>query len=357
MSIFLLDYGPILIGCSVTLLVLATLVAFSLPGRSNPYSSIILVGTALWSLFHGLEIGAADQGLKELWSDLQYLGLGLLPFSWVAFTARVAGDRKPRLVARLWPYLLFTAFEVLAAATNRWTGALFGYSGIQGMGQQADKHRGWAFWLCTALLLFSMGRGSLTLFRASRNEGLDGSGRRRARLFLLVVILPLLLGILDVLNIRPIPGYNFAPLSLSVSIIILGYGLFFLRLLSPIPLAHRALIDGMKDPVIVVDERRWAVYRNAAAAAIARSGEWSRHGAPLDRFLPEISTPEDIADGSVLRIGEREYEVRSSPVTKKDGAVTVRLFVLRDVTASRAERERLEEIVRGRAVQLRDANL
>jgi two-component sensor histidine kinase len=356
-SVIWLDYGPILIGCSAVLLVLALIVAGSIPGRTNPYSLALLVGAALWSLFTGLEIGAAGPRAKEIWSDLQFLGLALVPVSWVAFCARVAGDRKPRLLLRFWPFLLASLFQAIIALTNRWTSFLFSYSELPGTGPQANKHEEWAFWLCIAALVLSFARGALSLYRADINNGLDRWGRRRVRLFFAVIMIPLVIGILDAADIRPVPGYNLGPLSLVLSIIVLGYGFAFLRLISPVPLAHRALIDDMKDPVVIVDERNWAVYRNAAAAAIASSDGWGRHGLPLERFIPEIAAADEIADGSIVRIGGREYEVRTNPVTRRGGAVFVKLFVLRDVTASRAERERLEELVRGRAVQLRDANL
>jgi hypothetical protein len=58
------------------------------------------------------------------------------------------------------------------------------------------------------------------------------------------------------LGLDPIPRYDLSPALMSVSGIIVAWGLFYYRLFDLAPVARATVIDGMDDGVIVLDAQQ-----------------------------------------------------------------------------------------------------
>ncbi|HZD75239.1 MAG TPA: histidine kinase N-terminal 7TM domain-containing protein, partial [Actinomycetota bacterium] len=65
---------------------------------------VMLLAALEWSVAYALELSVGDPGARQLWGDLKYLGICLLPPAWLAFVFHYLG--RPRWPARLLGALL-----------------------------------------------------------------------------------------------------------------------------------------------------------------------------------------------------------------------------------------------------------
>jgi len=89
--------------------------------------------------------------------------------------------------------------------------------------------------------------------------------RRQAWLLLFATSLPLLGSALMVFDLNPFLYLDLTPLSFTISVLLLTWGLYRLRVGDILPVARDAVIESMYDGVIVLDGQNRIVDMNAAA--------------------------------------------------------------------------------------------
>jgi PAS domain S-box-containing protein len=119
-----------------------------------------------------------------------------------------------------------------------------------------------------------------------------------------------------------------------------------------VPVAREAVIEGMRDSVIVLDTQNRIVDLNPVARRLIGRSAAGLIGQPVEQVWPDwgqIEHPGGGAEaGKEVALGkgdgQRIYDVRISPLVDWSGHITSRVVVLRDVT----ERKRAEAALRER---------
>jgi PAS domain-containing protein len=78
-------------------------------------------------------------------------------------------------------------------------------------------------------------------------------------------LLPLVGNLLHLVGAVPVPGLDLGPFAFAVSCFVMAVGLFRYRLLDLAPVARRAILESMREGIIVVDDRERVVEINPAA--------------------------------------------------------------------------------------------
>jgi PAS domain S-box-containing protein len=149
---------------------------------------------------------------------------------------------------------------------------------------------------------------------------------------------------------NPTPGLDWTPLAFTVTGLLLAIAIIRYGLLSLLPVARIALVEGMSDGMIVVDiEGRVVDINQSALAFLGRPGKVPIGRKLTDEFpllAPDLDLPAETAGTQVEievtdKAETRYLEAEVSPFYTGQTAIGGFVIILRDVSARKlADRER-----------------
>ncbi len=347
---------------------------------------IMIQSATVWSLGYAFELAADDLATKLFWAKFQYLGIVTIPVALLAFALQYTNQDKwltPRRVALLTVIPLITVVSVWTNESHHliWEETKLGSSDpfpllVLTYGPWFWVNLGYAYVLLflTTIQLISMFRSSPQLYR------------RQTGVILLGLSLPWIANGIYLLRLGPIPQLDLTPFAYILSGIAFALGLFRFKLLDIVPVARRAIVEGMSDGVIVFDPQGRIVDINAAAQRIIGRTAAETIGQPAaeifadqaelfeqyrdvaeahseitlwsdptgSKFATESHSPEDVI---------RNFELHISSLTDRSGRFVARVVVLHDITARKQAETRLlasyeeaERLVQERTWELAQTN-
>ncbi len=322
-----------------------------------PQLSLLMVAVAIYASMSAFEVAAMTEEGKEFWMRLEYFGIAATPPLFLAFTAAYTGWRgwlaRP-LQVFAWVVSIITFFMVW---TNQWHGLHWRELSLDPMTGLLLYDRGPFFpiWVGGAYIVVLAGT-ILLLRSAFQNRRLF---QVQSVLLVIATLCPWIGNTLYLSGANPISGLDWTPIAFTLTGILLGVGIFRFGLLSLRPVARTALIENLREGMVVVDLGGRIVDANPAALSYLRfrgrvpiGQEWHTAFPILRDGLVQLPT----AGGKSVEIetaaGEEPVwlEADVSPFETGQGQTGGHLIVLRDVTTRRAaesERERLIADLRG----------
>ncbi|CAN5719985.1 hypothetical protein BH24ACT20_BH24ACT20_13980 [soil metagenome] len=246
--------------------------------------TVFLLALALWSVGAGLGISAAGLPAKVLWGRLEYLGIVAVPPAWLVFVLQYTGRQRwltPTRGALLYgvPLVTWVLFWTNGAHGLMW-GEVRLDDALPFPSLEVVEYGAW-FWIHSAysyaLMFVSAALLVSTLLRRSRLY------RVQSAVFLGALLIPLSANAWYIFGFSPIPDLDPTPFAFSISGVLTVWGLFRFRLLDLIPVARGAVIEGMRDGVIVADRYDRIVDLNPAAQEILGYPPSKAVGQDLDK--------------------------------------------------------------------------
>ena len=319
--------------------------------QASAFVALMAAG-AVWAAGYACELAVPDPAAKVAWLKLEYVGIVAVPVAWLAFALDYTGQRH-RLTPRLLTLLsVVPVATLLLAVTNEAHGLVWRDIALDTAGPfpALRIERGPMYWVNVAHAYLALAAGSALLaaavLRAPRRD------RLAAGVLLLGVAGPWLANALYLTGAWPIPTLDPTPLAFAAGGLAFAWGLFRFRSLDVFPglapMARDAVVDGMRDGVLVLDPRGVVVDVNPSAARLL--------GRPVAAVLGQRAAealagwPAGVVDGRIGdeaqitldlpdAAGPRRYDLLISPLRRPDGRPAGRLVVARDVTEHRqAER-------------------
>lgn len=310
----------------------------------------LLMGTVAWyAAIYTLELSTADLGMILWWIRLEYLGIVLIGPAWVLFMLRYAGFERIFSGYRWLVLFIVPLLTVLAVWTNPWHGLFYSHVALlqrDGLFLFQPSY-GPFFWLNFAynFLAIFLGVG-ICLQAVSRSVSVY---RNQAVVILIGAFFPMVVGILYLLQLNILPGLDMLPFSFVITGLAGLWALYRFRLLELTPIARAAVMENLKDAVLVLDTQGRVVDLNRSAQfflemparqAIGRPAAelLSRWPALVTRFRGVIEASEEI----MIESGSQEqqhFDLRISPLRDQRGRAIGRLVQGHDIS----ERKRAEE--------------
>ena len=148
-------------------------------------------------------------------------------------------------------------------------------------------------------------------------------------------------GLADAIGLSPVRGLEITPLAATLACIIYAFTFFRYQLLELMPMARDVLIENMNDGVIVLDVNNHIVDINSAARRLVGDAVNPSQTIDIEEALNKrfdlVTRYKNVTTEARDTIGINEeppryYDARISPLRDKDGHLTGRMIVLRDVS-------------------------
>jgi PAS domain S-box-containing protein len=319
--------------------------------RSVPSAQYLIsleLAAALWAFAIAFEGAATTVPRKLLWSQIAYLGTTTVPLSFLLFATSYGGGSSQLAWRHIALLSIVPALTVIVAATNSLHHWLWPDIVINPATGLAIYAHGWWFWLhvAYAYAMVSVGVASLvtTTIRAGRFY------QTRAGAILAGAALPIVGNLIYVLDLNPLPGVDWTPVSFVLSGSVLAWAIQRFRIFDLLPIARSRLVDTMPDGLLVIDRQGRIADLNAAMEAIVGAEGQQVIGQPARQvleqwrgFFEQLRADKETDLEICVDQGERQahYDLRISPIRSRAGQVGGWLVVLRDITTrTHLEQER-----------------
>ncbi len=299
----------------------------------------LALAVAEWVLTYALELGTDDLPRKIFYAQLQYLGIAFVPLAWLAFTLQYTGRGAWLTLRKLALLMIEPLITLLLVFSNGMHGLIWSSVGTAGELMPLPVEHGPWFWVHVAFSYVLMLLGSILLVRAIVRSPIVY--RRQAAALLLGAAAPWLGNALYVFRQNPLDPLDLTPAGFALSALAVGWALFRYRLLDLVPVAHSAIVAGLRDGMIVLDARNRVVDLNPTAERILNQRVAAVLGQPVEQLLAD--QPELVAycrgaaeARTEITLGEaeapRSYEVQIVSLPGQRGDSSGRLVMLHDVT-------------------------
>jgi signal transduction histidine kinase len=340
----------------VTLLLLSTAVSgvlvFELaPRRGAPGASALLLtifADALWAAGYALEIAAGTLVAKLFWSQVQFIGIAILPVGIIIFALNYSGNQHLLSPMRILGLFAPAVLTIIVAFSNPmhlllWEQIIMP-SG-DGIGPLLLMHGPWFYVIVIPYSYILLLASTVLILNMARRA--RGVYRSQAIIMLVGMMFPWLGNVLYITNL--VPGIDLTPLTFMLTNIALAVGFLRFGLLEILPVAHKQVFEAMKDGVIIIDDKNRVLDLNPSAVGIfARSDPAALLGEHIRKILPVWESWQPLADANGEFMTEYEigagddkltYTVEATALPKNRNRQPGRILLLHNITALRRANE------------------
>jgi PAS domain S-box-containing protein len=344
--------------------VMAFVLAESVRHRAQPRAAALAWlagGVLLWTGGYWAQMLVPGVAAKVLVVGVQYFGVVTTPVAWLLLVLEVTGRRA--WFVRRHPSLLciVPTLGLIALWTNGRHGWFWSSTSVApaGLFSVLTTTRGPAYWGLTGYDYALFLAGSLLLVAYVRRAWQPY--RSQALALILACLAPLSANVFYLARVNLFMGLDPTLLAFTISAVALAYAIFGLSLFDIVPVAHKAVFEGLADPVIVLDAAGRVLDMNPAGQALIGMPLSVALGQPAAHvFRPNLDLAPQLAGAldagaeveARTREGQRTFDVRISSLLDGKRRRVGRLIALRDVTERKEAHALLELRVGQRTAEL-----
>lgn len=348
------QYTPYTVALILITFIALALVYVGWRQRSRPAAIpfvIINVGLAEWTLAYLGELSVVDQTVKQIFTNLEFIGICLVPFAWFTFVVAYTGRTK-WLTRRT--YALLAIMPILTQIVI-WTNDLHHSFWLTATRVDAGGFfvlattSGTAFWLHAvysySLLVVANG---LLLWGLVRSRALF-----RGQIFTMLIgaFIPWIANALTIFRLSPFVGLDLTPFAFTITGLMLFWSLFRFHLFDIAPIARDIVFESMSDAVLVLDAQNRIVDINRTALDIiglssSADAIGKIAGEVLVKFRDLVESFRDVnAVRAEIAVGTesqaRSFQLRITPLYDSRHEQTGRLFLLHEITEVKRASEQI----------------
>ncbi|ABQ90779.1 histidine kinase N-terminal 7TM domain-containing protein [Roseiflexus sp. RS-1] len=321
----------------------------SLPGALP--LSLMGVSLAVWSCGYAMELSSLTLSTALWWVRLEYVGIVSAPVAWLWFAAEYTDSFTWLNRRRVWLLGIVPVLTMVMMLTNDvhrlfWQSIILSRNGFLTV---FDSTLGLWFWVHTAYSYLCLLAGTFFIIRFIWRT--PRRFHRQISALILAVAAPLIGNVIYLSGSSPWGKLDLTPFAFTVSLAMLAWNLFRLRMFEIRPIARDLVLQSMNDGIMAVDENGWVVEVNRAAAALIGLPPTQIVGKRARDILarwPEMveryREVREAAEEVEVAVGteRRWFDVRILPIFDARRTYRGRLFVWRDISAERRFRAELQ---------------
>lgn len=329
--------------------------------------SWMMLAISVWNAAYIGELSSSDLSHMKFYINVEFIGIVAVPVLWLIFALRFSSSDQPVSKLLIAALCVIPFFTVIFSITNDAHGWMRNILGVRQFGPLniLEKTYGSWFWVHLVYSNVLMVIGTVILLRSALFR--RGLLIWQKRSMVLGLGLPWLANFLYLFNFNPIPGLDLTPLFFSLAGLALYWASFTLQMIDLLPIARGAVMDNLKDLVLVENLQQQVVDLNPAALSFFQLPRDQVIGRRLVDIFPSaaplIMHFANVLDGyEEIQTQLSWYEVGISMLRNRRGKQVGRLLSLRDITNRKmAEqelislKEDLEKVVQQRTCQLKES--
>jgi PAS domain S-box-containing protein len=332
---------PLLVSGLITV-ALGVMVWNRRPGAGVVSFVILMAAISLWTLAYVVELTVVGLPEKMLMVFTEYVGVAFIPTMSLIFILEYVGLGRWITRRNVILLLIIPAIFVIGTATN---GAHYlvwktiTLETVDGAAYMVSS-KGAIFWLNTAYSYLALLVATILLLRAVIRY--PETYRGQIALMVCGILPPWITNIIYLLAFDLFRTLDPTPFAFAATGLFFGWSLIRYRLLDIVPVARETVIESMRDAMIVLDRHGRIVDINPAAlGVIGRKAKSDAIGKSLTQLLPaqreliqKYADKEDLQTEVVFDNPDgtqRFYELLLSPLRDRNGTLTGRIVVLRDI--------------------------
>jgi PAS domain-containing protein len=257
------------------------------PVPGSAVFAVTMLAVAQWALAFLAQMVSPDLADKVVWATIQYLGLLILPVTWLVFTLQFTGQghhlNPPNLlILSFVPIVSFLLILTNDAHHLFWHNHTLQI--VNDLPVLVMMPAFW-YWVNAAFLYACYLVGSLLLLTSQRYE-ISSLVPHQALILATGLLLPWF-GL--ALQLAGLNTLSLMPLAFALSgIVVARYALCF-RFSGRSPLADQGIVSSLGNGILAIDRELTVVDANTAAAAILQRPLTALLGLPLANVWPELA--------------------------------------------------------------------
>lgn len=315
------------------------------PAENYKILIILAAGCIIWLLGNMLDITSTDFGFKIFWNHVASLGVVVVTISFFLFALGYTERKDWITKSRIIYISIIPAIWLIFDFTNQFHGLSLQY-GMEKIGEHyfLTKQYGITFWIYAAyayILVFHSYIYLVNMFLSAPSYI-----KKKAGFIIFLSVVPIAFNILYLIDLGLFKYFDPTPVSLTVSILFFLFGITNYRLGELVPATRDALIENIRDGVIVLDKNDRIMEINPIARKMIKSTKvlgrdiksfWPKYS---DYLIGRSATDRELPVGTGSN--KKIYDVQVSPYSDYKGDHTSTIVSLRDIT----ERKKTEEKLR-----------
>jgi PAS domain S-box-containing protein len=324
---------------------------------------LLICASVEWTLASLLQLGSVTISAKLFWNQVKYIGMVVLPLSWVLLTASYTGHEKWMNRRNIIFLSFIPVITIILTFTNGAHGLIWRSTTLDTEGPLVVLHHTYGTWfhlniLYMYVLLFS---GSFLLIQMLTHY--RSLFRWQVSALLVCALAPSLWSILYLFSFNLFTYLEPTPLLFPVANLAVVLALLYVRTVEIVPVARDAIIDSMSDSIIVLDAKNRIVDINTAAQNLM-GRDSTIIGKAIDEIWPHWSS-QKIFDswtegsteiGLAYKSEQHTYDLRISTLTGWRGDLVSRVIVLRDITERKKAEDGVKASLREKEILLREVH-
>ena len=331
-------------GSAIVSVFLSFLALTNRKNSANKTLSLLLIATALWSMFYGLELISSSYTQLHFYVVIEYLGISTIPVFWLLFASIYCG-RDAWLTNRT-VFLLFVIpfITLISVTTNNYHHLFYERSVLVNAGNYNyhDFTSGKLYWLhiiySYTLIFIGIIMVSKTYIRVSKDH------RSRVLIILMGAIIPALMSVMYVIGIRPEGNVDLTPIGFLIMGVLMSVGTFNKGLLDIKPLVLNSLYESIPNAIIVVDLNGEITSTNPKAVEMLLKGDFSNEQIKMiinsDSF---ITSNENEVSFLEIKINEKSYRIERNNITNSRKQLIGTMFLIIDISQEKKYRDALSQ--------------
>ncbi len=342
---------PILISAAVTGMLGVSLLVRRVSAGARAFA-FVLFAICFWSTFYALEISSLTAEAKSLWGACEIVGIAAIPVAWYQFAIEYSGRDEGGLKGRRVALLLIPVLTVILYWTNTYHHLIWREAVLETQAPFPYLVRtyGFSYWGFIAYSYTLLLGGSYRLFQM-----VWATSRWYIRQVVLLVggiLIPWICYTIFILRLSPIPYLDLAPVVYCFTAALLIWGVFRFWMFDLVPIARAAVVEGMNDGVLVMNDQDRLVDINEAAANILGikthdliGKKTSNALASFPKLAESYLNPQDThLEVSINDLEESHYfDVHITPLFDRMRNLSGRSIVLHEITERKVAEQELEK--------------
>jgi PAS domain S-box-containing protein len=325
---------------------------FKKTGGTVRWFGWMMLSIGIWAVSYGCELSSDHLNQMLFWINIEYLGISFAPPFWIVFVFGFIG--KDRWLTPLNWFLIFCVptITLLMVWTNGWHHLHYASVAVDNSGPFPLLAIKVAIWYKIHTVYFYLVLGWGMYLIISRFRKADGFIKRQNRIILFGTLVPWLVNLSYLLDLRPFRHLDLTPFAFIASSLIIAIGLLNFKLFDIVPIARSKIVEALQEGILVLDAQNRVVDINPEMRKILGTGTDHIIGKLPAHLFPGFAELNDTVhnqDHSRLEIkmsDGRFFSVTLTSLFERQTVYSGKIMLFRDITERKQSDDKLQELNR-----------